>query len=129
MYKGCTEWLPFWQQNDWEVHRIPVWQKEKGQEILDVASQGNVAIGWVASQQTDGNPAGEWKNRADELARLSPLKKELISEDWDQLLEWLHGKRQHTGAKDLYKEAHACGWLVTREMCKTCVSACEQCHR
>ncbi|TRZ07679.1 hypothetical protein HGM15179_019427, partial [Zosterops borbonicus] len=70
VYKGCTEWLPFWQQNDWEVNRIPVWQKEKWQEILQIASQGNFAVGWVASHQTDGSPAGEWNNRADELARL-----------------------------------------------------------
>ncbi|TRZ09556.1 hypothetical protein HGM15179_017555, partial [Zosterops borbonicus] len=24
---------------------------------------------------------------------------------------------------------HARGWPVTREMCKTCISACEQCHK
>ena len=73
MFKGCTEWLPFWQQNDWEVNRIPLWQKEKWQEILNIASQGNFSVGWVASQQTDGNPAGDWNHAVDELARLSPL--------------------------------------------------------
>ncbi|RMB96167.1 hypothetical protein DUI87_27228 [Hirundo rustica rustica] len=129
VYKGCTEWLPFWQQNGWEVDRIPVWQKEKWQENFNIASQGNFAVGWVASHQTDGNPPGEWNNKDDELelARLSPLKEEQIIEDWDQLLEWLHVKRQHTGAKDLYKAAHARGWPVTREMCRTSISACEQC--
>lgn len=60
--KVVPEWLPFWQQNDWEVHRTPLWQKEKWQEISDIASQGNVAVGWVASHQTDENPAGEWNN-------------------------------------------------------------------
>lgn len=107
VYKGCTEWLPFWQQNGWEVNRIPVWQKDKWQEILEIASQGNFSVGWVASHQTDRNQAGQWNNRADEQARLSPLKKETISEDWNQPLEWLHVKRQHTGVKDLYQEAHA----------------------
>jgi len=29
VFKGCTEWLPFWEQNEWEVNRIPIWQKEK----------------------------------------------------------------------------------------------------
>ena len=23
VFKGCTEWLPFWEQNGWEVNRIP----------------------------------------------------------------------------------------------------------
>lgn len=74
----------------------------------------------------DGNPAGEWNNKADDLAGISLLKKEQITEDWDQLLEWLHVKRQQRGAKDLYKEALAQDWPVTRERRKTCVSSCEQ---
>lgn len=129
MFKGCTEWLPFWQQNDWEVNRIPVGQKEKWHEILNIASQGNFAVEWVASHQIDGKPAGEWNNEADELARLNPMKRDQMTEDWEHSLKWLRVKRQHTGAKDLYKEAFACGWPVTREMCKTCISACEQCRR
>ncbi|KAK4819993.1 hypothetical protein QYF61_017372, partial [Mycteria americana] len=23
VFKGCTEWLPFWEQNQWEVNRVP----------------------------------------------------------------------------------------------------------
>lgn len=45
VFKGCTEWLPFWEQNGWEVNRISVWQKDKWQEILSIASQGNFAVG------------------------------------------------------------------------------------
>ncbi|XP_074713432.1 uncharacterized protein LOC141938585, partial [Strix uralensis] len=94
-------------QNEWEVNRIPVWQKDKWQEILSIASQGNFAVGWVASHQVDGGSAGEWNNKADELARLAPVQKDQITEDWERLLEWLHIKRKHTGAKDLYREALA----------------------
>ncbi|XP_069664901.1 uncharacterized protein [Haliaeetus albicilla] len=125
VFKGCTEWLPFWEQNGWEVNRISVWQKDKWQEILSIASQRNFAVGWVASHQVDGGLAGEWNNKADELARLAPVQKDQITEDWDRLLEWLHIKRKHTGAKVLYREALARGWPVTREMCKTCTSSCE----
>ena len=28
-FRGCTEWPPFWEQNEWVVNRIPIWQKEK----------------------------------------------------------------------------------------------------
>lgn len=119
VFKGCTEWLPFGEQNGWEVNRISVWQKDKWQEILSIASQGNFAVGWVASHQVDGGSAGEWNNKADELARLAPVQKDQITEDWDRLLEWLYIKRKHMGAKDLYCEALARGWPVTREMCKT----------
>ncbi|MCQ4187517.1 hypothetical protein FK515_28425, partial [Klebsiella pneumoniae] len=129
VFKGCTEWLPFWEQNEWEVNRIPVWQKEKWQDILNIAKQGNFAVGWVASHQADGGSAGKWNNRADELARLAPVQKDQVTEDWDRLLEWLHVKRKHTGAKDLCREALARGWPVTRATCETCISACEQCRR
>ena len=129
MFKGCTEWLPFWEQNEWQVNKIPVWQKEKWQDISSIASWGNFAVGWVASHQIDGGSAGEWSNWADELARLAPVQKDQTAEDWERLLEWLHGKCKHTGAKDLYREALAWGWPVTRDMCKTCISACKQCRR
>ena len=126
--KGCTEWPPFWEQNGWEVNRIPVWQKEKWQDILSIAKQGNFAVGWVASHQTGEDLSGHWNNRVDELARLAPLQSDPVAEDWERLLEWLHLKRGHTGAQDLYQEAQARGWPVTRENCKTCISACEQCR-
>lgn len=28
-FKGCTEWLPFWKQNQWEVKGMPVGQRDK----------------------------------------------------------------------------------------------------
>ena len=83
---------------------------------------------WVASHQQDDSPASQWNGKADELAQLAPLQNAQIAEDWERLLEWLHVKRKHSGAKDLYCEAQARGWPVTREECKTCVSACEQCR-
>ena len=43
-------------------------------------------------------------------------------------MEWLHVKRGHTGVLDLYHEAQAHGWPVTREQFRTCISACELCH-
>lgn len=68
VFKGCTKWLPFWEQNGWEVNRIPVWQKEKWQHILTIARQGKFAVGWVASHQQDGTPVSQWNGKADELA-------------------------------------------------------------
>ena len=128
VFKGCTEWLPFWEQNGWEVNRIPVRQKEKWQDILAIARQGKFAVAWVASHQPDDAPVSQWNAKVDELARLALLQSTQIVENWEHLLEWLHVKRQHSGVKDLYCEAHARGWPVTREECKTCVSSCEQCH-
>lgn len=29
VFKGCTEWLPFWKQNQWEVNGMPMWQRDK----------------------------------------------------------------------------------------------------
>lgn len=26
VFEGCTEWLPFWEQNQGEVNQVPVWQ-------------------------------------------------------------------------------------------------------
>lgn len=101
-----------------------MWQKEKWQEILSIASKGNFAVGWVASHQIDGGSTGERNNWAEELARLASVQKDQISEDWEHLLKWLHVKRRHTRTKDLYREALARGWPVTRGMCKTCISIC-----
>lgn len=128
VFKGCTEWLPFWEQNGWEVNRIPIWQKDKWQEILAIAKQGQFSVAWVASHQEDGTPASQWNNKADELARIAPLRQgEPDSDNWERLLEWLHLKRGHTGTLDLYREAQARGWPVTREQCRTCISACDLC--
>lgn len=44
VFKGYTEWLPFWEQNECEVNQVPVWQKEKWQDILRIAKQGNFAV-------------------------------------------------------------------------------------
>jgi len=51
VFKGCTECLPFWEQNEWEVNRIPIWQKEKWQDILAIVKCGKFAVAWVASHQ------------------------------------------------------------------------------
>ena len=51
VFKGCREW----EQNGWEVNQIPVWQKDKWQDILGTAKQGNFAIAWVASHQNGGD--------------------------------------------------------------------------
>ena len=44
VFKGFMEWLAFWEQNGWEVNQTPVWQKDKWQDILGTAKQGNFAI-------------------------------------------------------------------------------------
>lgn len=36
-FKGCTEWLPFSEQNQWEISQVLVWQQEKWKEILSIA--------------------------------------------------------------------------------------------
>ena len=67
--RGCTEWLPFWDKNDWEVNRVPAWQKEKWQEILAVEKKGNFLVGWVASHQENESPTSHWNHKVDEMAR------------------------------------------------------------
>lgn len=76
VFKGCTEWLPFWEQNNWEVNQVPVWQKEKWQELLDIAKCEDFVKAWVPSHQEGGTLAYEWNNRVDELARITPLQEE-----------------------------------------------------
>ncbi|XP_052631116.1 ribonuclease H-like [Harpia harpyja] len=83
VFKGCTEWLPFWEQNGWEVNRIPGWQKEKWQDILTIARQGKFAVAWVASHQQDSTPVSQWNGKADELAQLALLQNTPIAEDWE----------------------------------------------
>ena len=122
VFKGCREWLSFWEQN-----QIPVWQKDKWEDTLGTAKQGNFAIAWVASHQSAGDLTSQWNNKVDELSHLAPLQNEPITENSERLPEWLHVK--HTGSKDLYCEAHARGWLVTKESCRTCISACNLCRR
>jgi len=53
------------------------------------------------------------------------LQSTQIIENLEHLLEWLHIKWKHSGKNDLFCEAQARGWPVTREECKTCVSTCE----
>ena len=127
VFKGCTEWLPFWEQNGWEVNRILVWQKEKWQDILTIARRGEFAIAWVTSHQQSDTPACRWNTEDDELARLASLQTTQIRENWAHLLEWLHVKWKPSGINDLFREAQARGWPVTREGCKTRISSCEQC--
>lgn len=57
VFKGCTEWLPFWEQNQWEVNRIPAWQQEKREEILNIAKQKTFLVGWVAAHQAGNHLA------------------------------------------------------------------------
>lgn len=70
VFKGCTEWLLFWEQNQWEVNRVPVWQREKWEEILTVAKQGTFLMGWVGAHQKGNRPAHIWNNQVDSLTRL-----------------------------------------------------------
>lgn len=128
VFKGCTEWLPFWEQNQWEVNRIPVWQREKWEEILEVAKQGTFLVGWVAAHQRGDHPAHIWNNQVDSLTRLAPMAVEAEEKEWERLLEWLHVRRGHSGVKDLFREAGSRGWPVTRELCNTITSACSQCR-
>jgi len=107
--KGCREWLSFWEQNGQEVNQIPVWQKDKWQDILGTAKQGNFAIAWLASHQSGGDLTSQWNNKVDEQSHLAPLQNEPITENSERLPEWLHVKRRHTGSKDFYCEAHAQG--------------------
>ena len=80
-FQGCTEWLSFWEQNGWEVNQVPVRQKEKWQDILQIVKQGNFAIAWVASHQHESNPTSQWNSEADESSRLAPLQNEHIMEN------------------------------------------------
>jgi len=53
----------------------------------------------------------------------------LLTENSERLLKLLHIKTGHTGSKDLYCEAHARGWLITKESCCcTCISVCSLYH-
>ncbi|KAM9590605.1 uncharacterized protein ACIBXB_005796 isoform 2-T2 [Morphnus guianensis] len=128
VFKGCTEWLPFWEQNQWKVNQVPVWQRDKWEEILNIAKQRSFLVGWVAAHQAGDNPAHLLNNQVDSLTRLASLAIDSEAEKWDHLLEWLHMKRGHSGSKDLYKEAISRGWAVTRELCNTVISACGQCR-
>ena len=73
VFKGCTEWLPFWEQNQWEVNRVPVWQREKWEEILNIAKQKSFLVGWVAAHQTGNHPAHLLNNQVDSLTRPATL--------------------------------------------------------
>ncbi|XP_032530464.1 uncharacterized protein LOC116780089 [Chiroxiphia lanceolata] len=128
VFKGCTEWLPFWEQNQWEVNQVSVWQQEKWKEILNIARQKTFLVGWVAAHQTDNNPAHLLNNQVDSLTRLAKITIEGEGQNWERLLEWLHVKRDHSGNRDLFKEAISRGWPVTRELCNTVISACSLCR-
>jgi len=56
VFKGCTESLPFWEQNEWEVSRLLIWQREKWQDILATSECGKSAVVWVASHQKSYTP-------------------------------------------------------------------------
>jgi len=56
VFQGSTKGLPFWERNEWEFNRIPVWQKEKWQHILAIARHGKFAVAWVASHQQRDTP-------------------------------------------------------------------------
>jgi len=109
VFKGCTEWLPFWEQNEWEVNRIPIWQKEKWQDILAIAKCGKFTVAWAASHQQSDTLVNRWNAEVDELVRLAPLPSTQIIENWEHLSEWLHIKRKHSGINDLFCEAQALG--------------------
>ncbi|KAK4829695.1 hypothetical protein QYF61_006070 [Mycteria americana] len=128
LFKGCTEWLPFWEQNQWEVNRVPVWQKEKWEDILQVAKGTPILVGWVAAHQGGNHPTHILNNQVDLLIRLAVMTTEGEEEKWEHLLEWLHVKCSHSGIKDLLKEAGSKGWPVTRKMCGTVISACGLCR-
>ncbi|KAK4806458.1 hypothetical protein QYF61_013951 [Mycteria americana] len=128
VFKGCSEWLPFWEQNQWEVNRVPVWQKEKWEDILQVAKRTPILIGWVAAHQGGNHSAHILNNQVDFLTRVAVMTIEAEEEKWEHLLEWLHVKRSHSGIKDLLKEAGSRGWPVNREMCGTVISTCGLCR-
>ena len=126
--KGCTEWLSFWEQKQWEVNRVPVWQRKKWEEILNVAKQKPVLVGWVAAHQGGDHPARIPNNQVDSLTRLATLAEEREEEKWECLLEWLHVKHGHSGVKDLLKEAGSRGWPAPRKLRSTVISACGLCR-
>ena len=78
VFKRCMKWLSLCDQNRWEVNQIPIWQKDKRQDILGIAKQGNFAIAWVASHQSGGDLTSQW-NKVDELSHLTPLQNEPIT--------------------------------------------------
>ena len=128
VFKGCTERLPFWEQKEWEANRVPIRQKEKRQDILAIARHREFAVGWVASHHRSDAPRSRRNAEVGKLARLAPLQNTRIREDWEHLLEWIPRKRKRSGIRDLFREARARGWPVTREERKTCLSSGEQCR-
>ncbi|XP_074945840.1 ribonuclease H-like [Phalacrocorax aristotelis] len=80
VFRGCTEWLPLWERNNWEVNRVPVWQKERWQEIVGVAKHGDFTIAWVPSHQEGSALTSDWNNRAGELARIAPCRRRIKQE-------------------------------------------------
>ncbi|XP_051497578.1 uncharacterized protein LOC127395148 [Apus apus] len=137
--RNCTHRRPYLrhlreQQRHPEINGVPVWHKEKWQQILKIAKENpNFHVEWIPSHQTNlKNEASKWNNYVDELARIDVKEiRSAITEgenqEWKRLLEWLHCKRGHSGIFDLYKEAQARGWPVTREQCKTVISSCDLC--
>ena len=84
VFKGCTERLSFWEQNQWEVNWVPVWQREKWEEILNVAKRKPILVGWVASHQKGHHPAHILNNQVDSLTRLATRAEEREEEKWER---------------------------------------------
>ena len=84
VFKGCTEWLSFWEPNQWEVNRVPIWQREKWEEILKVAKQKPILVGWVAAHQGGDHPAHILNNQVDSLTHLATLAEEREEENWER---------------------------------------------
>lgn len=114
----------FWRITIWRWI-VSVWQKNKWQDVLHAARQWQFAVHWAAAHQKDKQHASQWNNLVDDMARIATID---VVKDWNRLLEWLHVKWHHSGSKDLYMEAQARGWPVTRKQCETCISECGLCH-
>ena len=55
---------------------MPIWQREKWEEILNVAKQKPILVGWVAAHQGGDHPAHILNNQVDSLTRLAVLAEE-----------------------------------------------------
>lgn len=110
IFEGCTEGLPFWEENQWVVNRVPVWQTEKWQEVLAIARKGNFLVGWVAShQENDRLLFQPLEQEGRQLGEDNYVTNGALTEKWDRLWNDCMG-RQHAGTQDLCKVSLSRGW-------------------
>lgn len=96
----------FWEQNQWEENRIPVWQANKGKEILAIAKHKFIFEGWVVAHQSNNDPTALLNNWVDSLTclALAKMEEKLDEDKCSSLIEWPQIKWGCSGVKDLFTE-------------------------